>query len=121
MSTLQEQKTREQAKKDGFTIIHPAPDRLLLDLDTPESQERYAQLFPVVQGYFEGAIEENRWLSKSGIGMHVVVKLPFHIDMPSRIALQAALGSDPKREILSIGYLHSPSVLFKPDGTKKDK
>lgn len=109
---------REQAKTDGFTVVNPAPDVLLLDLDSDAQEAQYNAMLPFVAAYLEGTKERERWRSKSGKHWHVVVQLPFGIDMASRIALQAALGSDPKREILSIALLHSPSCLFRPQEAK---
>lgn len=91
---------------------------ILLDLDTDEAKQTYHANLPVFkQQYVVESVE--RWPSKGGHGEHVVLHLTEPIDdTPTRLLLQASLGSDPKRELLSlyrVKHNHpTPSVLFKP-------
>ena len=100
----------------GFEVIRASPSRLLLDLDDAASLARYQSMKPIVASHW--AISEvGRWHSKSGRGFHVEIAC----DIPcflTRVALQLALGSDPKREALAVAMfldgIPEPSCLFKP-------
>jgi hypothetical protein len=104
------------AEQNGFEVIHSEVDRLLLDLDDDKALRTYEMVLPTVAETLE-LKEIDRWKSKSGTGIHVVLSckpLCFY----ARVALQAALGSDPIRECLTVDRadngLVEPSVLFKP-------
>ena len=106
----------EAAKQAGFQIVESSDSQLLLDLDTADDLLRYNSVFSHLRNVF-ALREVDRWKSKSGKGLHVVVAcnpLPF----PERAALQACLGSDPIREGLAIAMHRDgkkdPSVLFMP-------
>jgi hypothetical protein len=108
----------------GCEVIQSAPNLLLLDFDTAEALERFDRLRGSFFRLFP-ADEVVEWPSKSGKPhhRHVMVKLSAPIeDAALRVALQAALGSDPKREIFSVLRLlqgtKEPSLLFKPQEGK---
>lgn len=94
-------------------------DQLLLDLDDEVAYTTFSIRFHELRNLFEWEIED-QWRSKSGKGIHVVVKLTRPMEAARRIALQCALGSDPMREAFAIVNLEmaasTPSILFKPIG-----
>lgn len=106
----------ELASDNGFEVIWATETTLLLDLDDVQSQETYIANFKSAEVLF-GLTEVDRWPSKSGEGIHVVVQCK---PMPAlaRIALQAYLGSDKRREILAVAMfmdgVENPTCLFKP-------
>lgn len=109
------------AKGRGFEVVRANPNRLLLDLDDAASLARYQSMKPIVASHWAIA-EVDKWHSKSGRGFHVEIAC----DIPcflTRIALQLALGSDPKRETLAVAMFHDgipePSCLFKPPQESK--
>lgn len=109
--------TIAQGKADGFEVITGDAATLLLDIDTPASRKQYERVMPTLQQYFAvKSIEE--WPSKSN-NAHIRITLSQPIDDPfARYALQAALGSDGVKEVLTVirerNGCASSSILFKP-------
>jgi hypothetical protein len=104
------------ASKNLCQVVVPKHDELQIDLDTPASIEQYNRMMAGFKDQLK--LEEiDSWASKSG-NRHVIVRFPKTLSSEMRIALQACLGSDPKREILSLMRVMSgskyTSVLFKP-------
>jgi hypothetical protein len=105
------------ASKAGFEVIQSDAHTLLCDLDTEHAVEQFHRVYPIVEQHF-AAQRFEMWKSKSG-NTHARVFLGLAIHDPAdRYLLQAALGSDGKREALSLVQLIAdciePSVLFKP-------
>ena len=104
------------AEDAGFVIVRGNDNTLLLDLDTAQGAAQYSQMYEMVDSKF-GVLSSETWKSKSG---HTHVKLLIRESLPaaSRIALQAVLGSDPKRETFGVYKLTKgvpePSLLFRP-------
>jgi hypothetical protein len=90
----------------------------LLDLDTWEARARMLYMLPCLKKHFGGATIVDSYRSRSGKGWHYVIRLGVDLEPVERIALQAALGSDGFRELLSIASVQNgvehPSMLFKP-------
>ena len=106
----------ERAEKDGMSVIRSTQTTLLLDLDDKVAVQTLEIMAPKLSALFS-LVEQERWPSKSGIGVHVVLSC-CEMKFPERVALQAALGSDRLREALAIAMFldgkMEPSVLFKP-------
>lgn len=106
----------EQAEAGGFTVVRSTDRTLLLDLDDGAALETYREMLPKLAQLY-GLKEAERWHSKSGVGVHVVVACEV-MSFQERVALQACLGSDRMREALAIAMAadgeENPSVLFKP-------
>lgn len=107
-----------QAELDGMEVRFGDDSHLLLDLDDEDSIARYRSLMPKMLELFGGRVVEE-YESRSGKGhLHVVVALEHPCGVLFRIALQATLGSDPLREMLSLVRLRNgvpePSRLFRP-------
>lgn len=107
----------QKAVSEGMEVVISDRRTLLLDLDDEAAKARYRQFLPRFEELFP--IEKKEaWKSKSGAGMHV--KLTLYQDAPveARLAMQAALGSDPMREMLGLkrvwNGIEEPSLLFKP-------
>lgn len=107
----------ELAEQEGFEVIRSSPTTLLLDLD--DGMHKYNEMRGMAKSLY-GFVETARWWSKSGDGRHVVLTSTMELTMPERLLLQAALGSDPKREMLGLRLhregVENCSVLFKPKG-----
>lgn len=95
---------KRKSERVGYElrVDYPARDELFLDYDSSEAYERGLELLAIaireslVSDYFAT-------VSPSGRGYHVRVSLQNPLEsVHERIALQAALGSDPKRELLSL-------------------
>lgn len=122
--TYRSEETRHKIavmEKNGFKIIYTDENTILLDLDDNSSLEHYDMILPLIQKDME-IIEKQRWVSKSGKGLHVVLKTPDCLTPLERITLQSILGSDRKREYLSFDSIRRDlepepkyiSILFQP-------
>lgn len=82
----------------GLIIVEPEPRQLQLDIDVKLSDSYYhvlhviGELNPILSGY--------RTTSKSG-NTHEYITLSRDITPIERLLMQACLGSDPMREILT--------------------
>ena len=105
---------------EGFVIYRPEDNELLLDLDTPIQRLKFGEIYGRLCFEYPG-ISYKWWVSESGNGTHVVVVLPFPVSMELRLALQAILGSDPVKELLSVFRLREgdpiPTLLAVPPKT----
>ncbi len=109
--------------------IDAADDRTLqLDLDTMQDRARFVAAHALLVSIGERCenlrITDGSYVakpSKSGDGQHVWIKLMRPLTAPERIALQACLGSDASRELLSLAGVWAgkqrPIVLFRPKET----
>lgn len=103
-------------------------DELFIDIDSPEALAQFDHVWPVVQRQFgvsytsaEPGIRVTP--SKSGgEKRHIRVKLGQSQPLLARIALQAALGSDGRREAISVLRAlrgeENVVVFFEPKGEK---
>lgn len=108
----------ERMEDQGYEIIYPAPNELLIDLDTEEDWKNFKSHFYRLRNEFP-EMKFKDYPSKSGLPRrHVRVTMPFQMDNLERIAWQAVLCSDPVRELLSMirwkaGYNH-PTLFCEP-------
>ena len=110
------------AEHQGLDVFWSDDSHLLIDLDSPDTiafDNQFDMLLDT-HPYPELFGDPQVFHSKSG-NIHIVIKLNGTLSLTERLALQAFLGSDIKRELLSyVGMLHgqaNPSVLFRPKGT----
>ena len=93
--------------EEGNKIVLPADDELQVDIDDELQYANFQRCWPIFErdigAWFMDAPTYTEAPSRSGLpSRHITVKLPFTIESPEeRIAWQAALGSDPVRELLS--------------------
>lgn len=110
----------EEARMMGFEVVYGDDYHLLLDIDQKELSAEFWGLMSMATDRF-GACVEQTWHSKSG-NWHVQVSLTEPLSEVHRIALQAALGSDPWKEMMSLdsnrmGMINTV-LLFKPGKPK---
>lgn len=89
---------------EGKTVVLPADNQLQIDIDSEEHYVAFLRSAEVVLRNWSDAceIEIEEHPSTSGLPRrHITLTLPFAVESWQRIALQAALGSDPVRELLS--------------------
>lgn len=91
----------EDAELHGLLCVVPEPDELFLDIDDPKDLDHLDAMLAVFveNGVYAERLKDTR--SKSG-NRHVYVRFGRTFEPMERIALQACLGSDRKRELLSI-------------------
>lgn len=112
----------EKAKAKNLEVVYPGPRELQIDIDRPEDyavwqahREIFDQHFKILK-VVETPSEEKGHL-------HLTVTIGRCLNPFERIALQAVLGSDRKRELLGlvmymIGREHKPTLfLEKKDAT----
>lgn len=92
----------ERTKGEGFDVVTPKANELFIDIDTEEQYDTYQRMLEIMErnGVVPRVIDERQ--SRSGWPCkHIRIQLPFDVAPWERIAWQAALGSDPARELLS--------------------
>lgn len=97
--------TREEyiakCEAEGLVVCYPKEDELFIDIDNEKHYEEYQRTSAIL--FREADITQvKETISKSGTGKHIRIKMPFAMSDVERIAWQAALGSDPVRELLSM-------------------
>jgi hypothetical protein len=86
----------------GFKIVLPEQQELQIDIDSEEQFQHFLAQWQIVITQVEGwsyVVKESR----SGFPKrHITVTTDISLTVVERIAWQAVLGSDPKRELLSM-------------------
>lgn len=110
----------EVAASRCLDVVYPEDNQLQLDIDTEEQYQEFLRR----TAFFEFACEVSEKPSASGYpNRHITMTFPNHtFSTWERIALQAALGSDPIREFLSARRywqgIERPSCLFEVPQTQ---
>jgi len=96
-------------------IVVPGPRELFVDLDSEEALEECKGLVTtaVLSGIPIGGWDF--WPSRNRGHYHAVIETLFDLTPAKRIAYQASLGSDRRRELLSMARLQmgiEPTVFF---------
>lgn len=91
----------EEAKKKGLTCVVPEPDQLLIDLDDDGDRAHMLAMLEVLAKNGHEFVFEKTTTSAGG-NQHVYLRASKKLSPIERVALQACLGSDRKRELLSI-------------------
>lgn len=112
---------------EGYDILVPGDDELQLDLDSDEDYGRFVVAIARLKSEYDAKASDTELVweerpSKSGLPhKHIIVHLPATITNLERIALQAVLGSDRTREMLSLFRLWDgdpvPTLLAEKRGT----
>jgi hypothetical protein len=119
------------AAKDPSLVVFVADDcTLMLDLDSAEEEEEFRRRIEMAIELYDRVDAPHPWVgpmlrttSRGGKGAHVYVHLKDPTPILDRIAMQSALGSDSKRDLLSylsaelngyqpLHYRRTPIVLF---------
>lgn len=107
-----------KAIENDCILIQSTPTQLLLDLDTLASTKQFFNYFPKAAEIFENFKQVLQWRSRNG-NDHVLIPLQEEMPFRDRLVLQATLGSDPMKEMLSLNSFQSRGIqescfLFKP-------
>lgn len=107
-----------KAEALGLVCTWPTPHELQIDLDGPADRARFERAFSILSEHIDVKNVEVT-PSSGGKGWHVRILLPFEVKDYERVAWQAAMGSDPVRELLALLSLHTgagiPTVLFETE------
>lgn len=91
-----------RAAEEGLKVVYPTDNELQIDIDSEEQYAVFQRRMEVLERNIPGEYGVEEHPSKSGLPKrHVTITVPFVVDTWTRIALQASLGSDPVRELLS--------------------
>jgi hypothetical protein len=108
--------TIEEATQDGLSVVYPERDELLLDFDNSLDYDFFMGTGQGILAQFWGVRKIETAPSASGKPghLHCRVTLEKSVGPMERFALQAALGSDRKRELLGIAMLNNedPNPTF---------
>ena len=93
----------ERATRENLQIVLPRANELQIDIDNEDAEEVFTVLMNHLVPAFIGFSSVIKNPSKSGAPgkFHITVALNQDVTPLERIALQAILGSDRKRELLS--------------------
>jgi hypothetical protein len=111
---------REKARKLDLDILYSTDRTLLLDLDGEEAFNTFQrQVYLLAQLDIVDFDPDGYKVMRSKSGnYHVIVTLDEDLPIEQRITLQALLGSDLKRELLSLAGWRTgqenPVLLFRP-------
>jgi hypothetical protein len=120
MSQFEKFKTSEDAAKHaescGFEVYRGDEKTLLLDIDTGPAFRQFEINRDLVDKLV-GIEDYNVWNSQSGTH-HVLLKLKKPLSIELRLFIQACLGSDVQRELLTYKRIlageKEPVMLFRP-------
>lgn len=91
-----------RCEAECMTVVYPAANELQIDIDSLAQAFTFDDIWPIFCAEFQAIISDRR-PSKSGPPKeHITVTLPYNVTEVERIALQAILGSDGRRELF--GY-----------------
>lgn len=91
------------AEGEGVDVRYPMANELFIDIDDAYGKAQFRENWLLLSGMFEGTLSAKFTPSRrKPEGEHIVVTLPRNVTPIERIAMQAALGSDPRREAHSL-------------------
>lgn len=107
---------RAEAKAKGLVIRLPLNNELLVDIDSDADLAEFDRNYGIVDELF-GVDEVITTPSRNKPqGKHIIVKLDIPITPLERVLLQSILGSDRRREALSLWRIHNndpdPTLFF---------
>ncbi len=106
------------ARKEGLRIVLPTANELLIDIDSDADYSRFTQAYARLcdLDLFEPTGFVTTPSRNGGEGRHISIHLRKRVTPLERIALQAILGSDWKRELYSLARLQDgdaiPTLFF---------
>lgn len=110
-SSYDPNETREdyiaRMEAEGFVVRYPDTDELYIDIDDEQQYAAFLKSWAIFERDMAGVQMLGKPTytetpSRSGLpSRHIIVALPFEVTDEERIMWQAALGSDPVRELLS--------------------
>ena len=105
----------------GCYVHDSEEDTLQLDIDSEEDRDFALMQIERLRAHGEVAVEEVQVLPSQNGNWHIIVYMGGPLEVPERIALQAAMGSDRVREMLNLIRFYkgvpNPVRLFRPLGT----
>jgi hypothetical protein len=95
------QRAIDEAAKLGMDVVFPQENQLQLDIDNEDAYDYMNGVLDVLETHW-GIAKFEEHPSKSGLPKrHVTITLDKELSATERVLLQACMGSDRKRELLS--------------------
>ena len=112
------------AKDKGLEILLPKSNELFIDLDSNADFNLFKELLEIFKQYED--VENHTFTNSSRPGhRHAIVRLNRTVTEFERIAFQAMLGSDRKREVLGYARIKSgephPTLFFEKPAAQTTK
>lgn len=115
---------QQEADERGLVLVLPDPFELFLDIDDQDSLRNYQAMLLVLAENQSGPplVTEAKRTTSPGGNTHVYLRFARPLSDLERVAFQACLGSDRKRELLSLLRIEfclarPPTVFFEtPQG-----
>lgn len=106
----------DYARKEGLRVVLPRKGQLLIDIDTDADFAVFEQNLPLIKPLYPYTGHIVTPSRSKPEGRHITVHLNVSLTPMERIALQAVLGSDRRREAYSIERLKNddvtPTIFF---------
>lgn len=111
------------AEEKGMAIVYANSYILQIDIDSEEAYVVFNDNIKMLREVTGWSLPYEEHFSTSGYPKrHITINLPFFINIEGRIALQACLGSDLKREMLNFIRIFMddpyPIIFFEPAPAK---
>lgn len=109
------------ARQEGLRVVLPTATQLQVDIDNDADYARFTQAFDLTMRHGIGGVSSftERPSRSGGERRHITVHLALPVTALERIALQAILGSDWKREAFSFERLKKgeavPTLFFEKE------
>ncbi len=115
MSDLDKREERiAEALAEGNEVVHGSPTRLIFDFDDCDEMPDLKDKLEIFCKYIVIHGNIQTWRSRSGTGWHAMIETYCKIPLDKRIAIQAAFGSDWKKELLTVLQEHGEPFLIRP-------
>jgi hypothetical protein len=105
-----------EAKERGCVVVLPKENELFIDIDSEEQDGAFERAIAIYRRHRSAVAVKTPSPSGEPDHFHVVVRLTKTVDARERIMLQACMGSDPVREMLSLLRLErgdpNPTLFF---------
>jgi len=106
----------DKARKEGLRVVVPTAFELQIDIDSEEALFEFERRYDFARQLGLVSSYSMRPSKSGGERYHVTARVPLKITPLERITLQAILGSDWRREILSLERLNKgdaiPTLFF---------
>lgn len=99
------------ARREGLRIVLPKFNEVQVDIDTDAAYAQYEAAYSLLTSSYDVIGSSERPSRNGGEGRHITVRFGHALTQMERIALQAVMGSDFRREIFSLERLKGGEAI----------
>lgn len=101
------------ARKEGLRVVVPTATQIQIDIDNDADYARYTQAYDMLRDLriYAKLNASERPSRNGGEGRHITIDLGDDVTPIERIALQAIMGSDFKRELFSLSRVKDGEAI----------